>query len=128
MKIDYNYIKQALLLMEECPDYNIESLELLKKLKSLELSNDENENKFIGHIKILHDNYFIDCENSNLGIKETLNNFIIVNTKYRITAQGYEFLDILKNDTAFNKIKDFAISNAIDIGKEIIVKLATGGM
>ena len=52
--------------------------------------------------------------------------YIISNPSYRITAQGYEFLDILKNDTVLNKIKNFAISNAWEIGKQLLVQYAIG--
>ena len=46
------------------------------------------------------------------------------NPLYRITANGYEFLDILKNDTILNKIKHFAIQNAWEIGKQLIIESA----
>lgn len=35
---------------------------------------------------------------------------------------------MLKNDTAFNKIKNFAISNAWDLGKEIIIRSAVSSI
>ncbi len=44
------------------------------------------------------------------------------NVNYRLTAKGYEFLDLLMHDTVINKIKDFSISTAIEVGKQILIK------
>ena len=44
------------------------------------------------------------------------------NAKVRITAQGLEFLDALKNDNIVRQIKDFSFSTAIDVGKSLLTK------
>ena len=128
MKLDYEFIKKILITMEEYNEYCIRAYELIKKLN---ISTDKEKDKFIGHILILGDNNLIDCDNKEykFGLVYFLGgNYDILDTNYRITAQGYEFLDILKNETAFNKVKNFAINTAIEIGKQIIIKVATGGM
>lgn len=35
--------------------------------------------------------------------------------KLRITAQGLEFLEALKNDSIFHKVKDFSLGVAKDV-------------
>ena len=125
MKQDYKFIKQILLTMEKEPNFNIENFYLLEKLEIKRFS--DAEDKFIGHILLLGDAGVIDHNHPNYdyGIFSDANlSAHLDKCYYRITTKGYEFLDILKNDTAFNKVKDFAISNAIDIGKQIVVNLA----
>ena len=129
MKLDYKFIKEILLTMEEYDKHEISSYELWKKIGVMDSKHFINENmldKFLGHIKVLDDNCCIECSNPNFGFINNIRNKHTCNVTFRLTAHGYEFLDVLKNDTAFNKVKDFAISNAIDIGKQIIVQLATG--
>lgn len=131
MKLDYNFIKQILITMEEYEKHEISLYPLLKKLKVMSIDNKLDEalvDKFLGHIKILGDGYYIECSNDEYGFMQTCGGYAIANADFRLTAQGYEFLEILKNDTAFNKVKGFALNTALDIGKQIIVKLATGGM
>lgn len=124
MKLDYDFIKQILLTMEEYDKHEIENLELMKYLNIA----DEDVDKFIGHILILGDNGLIDTHHLKYpyGFARILreNVYQIVSDKYRITAQGYEFLDVLKNDTILKKIKNFAMKNALEIGKQLIVESA----
>ena len=40
--------------------------------------------------------------------------------KVRITAQGLEFLEALKNDSVFHKVKDFSLGIATDVGKSLL--------
>lgn len=118
--------------MENYDKHEISSYELWQKIGVMDSKHCIDEDmldKFLGHIKVLDDNCCVVCSNKNFGVISSLRgNYGIVNVFFRLTAQGYEFLDVLKNDTAFNKVKDFAISNAIDIGKQIIVQLATGAI
>lgn len=132
MKLDYNFIKQILLVMEGCESHEIECFKLMQSIGVMDDKRIINENsieKFIGHVKILGDKYFLEStdKKGNYGFAKSLNgDYIMSNPSYRITAQGYEFLDILKNDTVLNKIKNFAISNAWEIGKQLLVQYATG--
>lgn len=120
MKLDYTYLKQILVFMEESSSHQIWVSELIKNLS------DDNEDKFIGHIKILFDFGCVSTQSGRTGFTTAMNGQIIVaDVPYRLTAKGYEFLDILKNDTIINKIKDFAISNAWEIGKQMLVGFAT---
>lgn len=124
MKLDYNLIKQILSTMAEYPEHQIPSFTLMEKIKIT----DENIDLFIGHIKIMGDYSLIQSNDKegNYGFKYGLNKHLMrVNCDYRMTANGYEFLDVLKNDTVFNKIKDFSFSNALDIGKQLLVNFVS---
>ena len=122
MKLDYNYLKKILVIMEEHPEHQIQLNDLAEKALENQQDNKFND-KFIGHIKILYDNGCFDTlKPGDLGILLTNSGIICnVNMEYRLTARGYEFLDILRNDTVFNKIKQFAISTAIEIGKNLLL-------
>ena len=126
MKLDYNYLKKILVTMEEYPEHQIPFYDLIKKLSGRE--NAEVDDKTIGHIKILYDNKCFDTLKPGcLGISYGANGHLLLNdTLYRLTAKGYEFLDLLRNDNVFNKIKDFSISTALEIGKSLIIKTMIG--
>ena len=131
MKLDYKFIKEILLTMEEYDKHEIRAYDLWQKIGVMDSKLDISEDmldKFLGHIKVLDDNCCIECSNEHFGVIPTCGSYCTADVTFRLTAQGYEFLDVLNNDTAFNKVKDFAIANAIDIGKQIIVQLATGAI
>lgn len=129
MKLDYSYIKQILQIMEEYDSYQISSDILMQKMQVITSDDKIDDNrldKFIGHIKLLADNGFIDSDDNDLGFSYGCDYVPVVNiVMYRITSRGYEFIDMLKNDTVFQKIKNFAISNAWDIGKEILISIVS---
>lgn len=126
MKLDYNFIKQILLTMEENNKHEIPLNSLLKNLKILTIDGKIDENlidKFIGHVKILGDNFFIECSNEEYGFMETCDGYaVITNANYRITAQGYEFLDILKKDNILKQIADLAVPTAFKIGTQLLTQ------
>lgn len=131
MKLDYNFIKEILLAFEEHSQHEMECYDLWLKLGVMDQYKQIDKgliDKYLGHIKVLDDNSCIESSDKNFGIVRTVGGFCICNARIRLTAQGYDFLDILKNDTAFNKVKNFAVSNAIDIGKQVLISLATGGL
>lgn len=122
MKLDYNFMKEILIVMEEYASHEIENLKLLDLLN---ITN-ENEDKFIGHIKILGDNNFIECNNTaypyGIFTDNRLNGYKIISAKYRLTAQGYEFLDVLKKDNIFHQIADLAVPTAFKVGTQILTQ------
>lgn len=125
MKIDYDFLKKILLEMGKNEDYYIFSSELMQRLYPEMGKNDEADHKFIGHIKILFDADCIENEFSQKkysGFSININNHVIYsNQPYRLTHKGYDFLDMLKNDSIFKKIKNFAIDNAFEIGKQLLL-------
>ena len=124
MKLDYKFIKQLLEVMENYDEHQI----TMEKLMDFMAINDENVDKFAGHIKILVDYNCLDASSMDLGFKFSINGSLTINSgeRYRLTARGYEFLDILKQDTIFNKIKDHAISTAFEVGKSLLTEYLVG--
>lgn len=128
MKLDYDFIKHILLIMEENESHQIWVNSLLKNLE-INADNQSMMDKYAGHIKILGDCGYIDCDwkDTEYGIEEYGDGtFQCFNVQYRITAQGYEFLDVLKNDTVLNKVKNFALPTAFELGKQFLIQLVTG--
>ncbi len=130
MKLDYDYIKQILLTMENYENHQIDSYELMRRLGIRNENNQTDDillDKFIGHLKLLADNQFIVSSSNTLGFKTGIDGTVIMaNALYRITSHGYEFLDVLKNDTILKKVSKFALSNAWDIGKQLLIDFTSG--
>lgn len=105
MKLDYDFIKQILLTMENYHEHEINNYELMKLLNITA----DIEDKFIGHILLMGDNELIDyCHTKYaFGFAKIpgCKGYKIIDDDYRITANGYEFLDILKNDTILKKLR-----------------------
>lgn len=119
MKQDYKLIKNILIAMEEYPEYRISQNELTEKIQV------ETQDKFIGHILLLGDSQFIECDSkqSEYGFRYGSGGDLSKeNCNYRLTVKGYEFLEILKNDTLFQKIKNYVLTIALEVGKEILIK------
>ena len=137
MKLDYDLLKRILQTMEEEQSHLCDNLYLASKVNvgatgdggSIKIEDEALLEKFIGHIRILNDHGCIDCENSTLGFRQMSgDSWFLQNTKYRMTSDGYAFLDMLNNKTVFNKIKDFSIDTAIDVGKTLLMKVVTEGL
>lgn len=125
MKIDYNFLKDILTVLVDNQNYVIDTDEIVEKL-ALDESDELLMNKFWGHMFILNDNYCLDCNDKNLGVQRGADGFYSYSVSYiRLTAQGYQFLDVLKNDNIFRKIKDFSVSTAIEIGKAALINMVT---
>lgn len=137
MKLDYDLLKKILQVMEEEPSHLCSNFELAIKVNvgatgnggSMKIEDDALFEKFIGHIHILNDHGCIDCESPTLGFRRMSgDNWVFANVKYRMTSNGYAFLDMLKNKTVFNKIKGFSIDTAIEAGKALLIKAVTEGL
>lgn len=124
MKLDYAFIKQILLTLEDNEEH---IMELGKILDVLNIKEDKELDRFIGHVKVLGDNFYIESTSRNYGIENYIGGMAINdNAMYRLTARGYEFLDILKNDTVFSKVKNLSIQTAFDVGKSMLTNYLTG--
>jgi hypothetical protein len=53
--------------------------------------------------------------------------YSIVDSDYRLTAQGYEMIDIFKHDEIFSKVKDFTLSNAVELAKHLLIEEVVHG-
>ena len=121
MKIDYDFLKQILTVMVDNESHFIRTDQLTDKL-DLDICNKLLGDKFWGHMFILNDNLCLDCDDENLGAFREQDSSISYRFQtFRLTAQGYQFLDVLKNDTIFSKIKDFSVSTAIEVGKAALI-------
>ena len=52
----------------------------------------------------------------------------LVRARYRLTNRGYGFLEILNEKTVFNKVKNFSLSTALDVGKSLLIAALTSGV
>jgi hypothetical protein len=126
MKIDYKFLKEILSIMEENELHLTDNIEIIEKL-GLNYKIKSDFDKFIGHILILGDNFCIECDDEDYGFKGGLGGKYFLGTvPYRLTAQGYEFLTMLKQDSILSKIRDFTVPIAIEAGKSLLLKGITG--
>ncbi len=124
MKLDYKFIKEILLTVEEYNNCAIENFLLIKKLN---ITNEILEKKFVAHILVMTDLGLIKSTNPNEHVPMGLlinhdESIDIRNSCYRLTAQGYEFLDALKKDNIFNQLVDLALPTALKIGTQLLTQ------
>jgi len=139
MKLDYDYIKQILQVMQQQEAHQVTNYIIMSKLDagmkvsvsdhvSSTIDSPEQLDKFIGHIRILNDYNCIDCSTDSLGFRQmSNNNWTLAEVNYRLTAQGYEFLDILNDKTILNRIKNLSVSTAWEVGKSLLMQQLTAG-
>ncbi len=133
MNQDYNLMKSILETIENFEKPYIESYELAEKLgllnrRNMQILDNDKLNHFIGHIYLLGDNSCIDSTAKNYGWQYNIHScdYMGTNASYRITAKGYEFLEMLRKRNIFNKIKGLTVPTALEVGKAILVKTITG--
>lgn len=81
-------------------------------------------NEFIGHFFLAKDSKLIEEMSVCFFVGQGYNYPAPANGgKVRITAQGLEFLEALKNDTVFHKVKDLSLGVAADVGKSLLTTL-----
>ncbi|WP_439259495.1 DUF2513 domain-containing protein [Lonepinella sp. BR2930] len=109
MKRDWDLIRRILLTLEQKADRS--------PLFSDQIANYDAENVAY-HFKIMNDAGLIDGENSSV-----IGAFNY--TAYGLTWQGHEFLDQIRNDSIWNKIKSTLRSKSIDLSFDVIKTVAT---
>ena len=122
MRIDRNFVREIFLAIQEHDDYVISSHTLMKKLG---VSGREQERKFMGHILILGDKGLLESFYTKypFGFVNCVGGeYSIIDVDYRLTAQGYEMIDIFKHDEIFEKVKDYTLSNAVELAKELLIE------
>ncbi|MBQ8436707.1 MAG: DUF2513 domain-containing protein [Alphaproteobacteria bacterium] len=121
MKQDYELIKLILQTLAENDSYCVSLDSLAKQIQEKTGEREPFNDKFVGHFFLAKDVNLI----AELGVcfftgqqyrKPVPANY----AKLRITAQGLEFLEALKNDNIIHKIKEFSVGTAIDIGKSLL--------
>lgn len=125
MQINYLYIKKILTAIRECDSHTISTEALIDILKTPD--NKQELDKFFGHLLFLADNRCIDevfnSARYRFGIVYDNNGFNSYgDTLIRLTASGYDFLDILNQDKVLQKIKGFGFTAAVEVGKLLLQK------
>lgn len=129
MKIDYGFIKEILIIIEQQNSNSIKNYDLMKQLGVMS-SNDVdgviNEtliDNYVDYIQLLCENSILSSSAKNAGFAQTAQGgYIFGNATYKITMSGYQFLDALRNDTIFNKIKGYTLPIAINLGTQYLTQ------
>lgn len=127
MRIDRNFVREIFLAMQDHEDYVISSHTLMKKLG---IKGRALERKFMGHILILGDKGLIESFYTKypFGFVNCVGGeYSIVDVDYRMTAQGYEMIDIFKHDEIYSKVKDYTLSNALDLARQLLTEEVVHG-
>lgn len=125
MKRDLDLIREIMLLLEDKMEYggNFKSQQLIELIEDKTLSMD----KLAYHVGLLAESNLIKVKEFNSYSEPTE---YLINT---ITAQGQDFIDTIRQDTTWNKIKEkaleiggFSVSVLMDIGKEYLKSQLSG--
>ena len=126
MKHDLNLTKMILQTLSEYDSYCVPLTYLAQKVQNQIGETEPFSDKFVGHFFLAKDAHLIEelgvCFFTGQSYKKPV---VANNAKVRITAQGLEFLDALKNDNIVRQIKDFSFSTSNDDGKSIMTKYIT---
>jgi hypothetical protein len=125
MKLDYDFIKGILGAIVESDSHLVTNVQIAKAVE-VDLKDTAQFDKFAGHVKLLGDNACIESQAENFGFGRTMGGDYYFEAHYRLTAQGYEFLDMLKNQSVLNKIKSYGVSTALELGKELLKQAVLG--
>lgn len=120
MKINQEYIKGLLEVFEsaDTPTVDIQNLK--------DHGFDYNENDFIFHLQILADQNLVKPEQGHsLGYEKGADGGVVWSIiPLRLTAQGHEFLEALRNahvwETLKSEFKDASISTIVRVSKELL--------
>ncbi len=116
MKRDLDLIRKIMLTLEDKMEYgkNFQSAQLIEVMQDETLSAE----KLAYHLGLLVECDFIKAKEYNPQY--------LINT---ITSQGQDFIDTIRQDTTWNKIKEkayaiggFSLSLLVDIGKDYLKK------
>ncbi len=122
MKRDLDLIREIMLVLEDKMEYgkNFKSTQLIEVIQDKTLSAE----KLAYHVGLLVENDFIKAKEYKYQSGEPTD--YLINT---ITSQGQDFIDTIRQDTTWNKIKEkvsniggYSLSLFIDIGKEYLKK------
>ncbi len=120
MKIDHEYLKDLLIAFEECTTETTNIEELFKHGFNYE------DSRFIFHLEILADkNLVISESGKGLGYIRGGDNQITWSViPWRLTAQGHEFIEAIRNNEVWKTIqeefKDASIETLLRVSKELL--------
>lgn len=121
MKIDQELVQQILKVMEDRSNHQVSNFEIMARTDSgmdvntqdrtsSKVSNEQKLDNFIGHIRYLYDQGFIDCNNPNLGIAEHNQGCSLFEIEYRLTPDAHAYLDNHKEVGVTFRFKNWMIS------------------
>lgn len=120
MKIDLDYLKGLLEAFQAAPKPTTNIQELRER------GFDHENDRFWFHMKILEDKGLIKNEKGfGLGYSQGINGDVMVSVvPLRLTADGHDFLEALRNKTVWAKIKsnfqEVSIDTLVEIAKELL--------
>lgn len=121
MKQDYELIKIILQILADNEGYYMLLDNLANKIQEKTGESELFNDKFVGHFFLARDTKLIEELGVCFFTGQQYHKPVPANyAKLRITAQGLEFLEALKNDNIIHKIKEFSVGTAIDIGKSLL--------
>ena len=122
MKRDLDLIREIMLVLEDKMEYgkNFQSTHLIEVMQDKTLSVE----KLAYHLGLLVESDFLKAKEYKYLSGEPTN--YLINT---ITSQGQDFIDTIREDTTWNKIKEkassiggFTLPLLVDIGTEYLKK------
>lgn len=120
MKRDLDLVREIMLVLEDKMEYgkNFQSQQLIEIMQDKTLTMD----KLAYHVGLLVESDLIRAKEYKYQSSDSTE--YLINT---ITSQGQDFLDTIRQETTWNKIKEkasdiggFSLSLLIDIGKEYL--------
>lgn len=124
MKQDMEFIKLMLQTLAENESYYMSLSYFAKQMQEKTKAQEPFNDKLVGHFFLAKDAGFITEVGVCFFCGQTYSKPTPANgAKLRITAQGLEFLEALKNDNVFHKVKDFSLGIAADVGKTLLADI-----
>jgi len=112
MKRDFDLIRKLLIFFEEKPGPEHVEIPPIKGYDDLTI-------KY--HLVLLYDAGFLRCE----PVKSSTSDRVIYVLPFDLTWQGQEFLQKIRNETTWQKIKDVILSKGGVLAFSVINELAT---
>lgn len=112
MKIDHDYLKSLLQLFEDSDKSVTTYIDLCDRGFVQDQDSDEENEKLVFHMEILADQNFISRTDDKdvqgekrIGYLRSSGQGMWSVMPLRLTAQGHEFLEAIKNETVWKKLK-----------------------
>ena len=133
MELSYDYIKNILNLFKQNNETFMSFETLDMNLKSMDCAG-HYEERLLNHLLVLEDMQVVaSIDNSSITINteddfdddSEMQDFIIDRShNFRITVDGYKYLEILGNDSIMKKLKKITIDKSKQIGISIAIEAA----
>lgn len=126
MKQDMELIKLILQTLAANENYFMMLDALAQQVQEKTNEGQPFSDKFVGHFFLAKDTNLIAELGVCFFVGQQYRCPVPANgAKLRITAQGLEFLEALKNDNIFHKVKDFSLGVATEVGKTLLASIVS---